>query len=62
MIEQGINALLGLERYLLPTLEITSDADEEMVSDIFVRVNSRGQSLKQDDFIMTLLSVYEPEM
>lgn len=62
LIEQGINALLGLERYLLPTLEITSDADEEMVSDIFVRVNSQGQSLKQDDFIMTLLSVYEPEM
>lgn len=62
LIEQGINMLLGLERYLLPTLEITSDADEEMVSDIFVRVNSQGQSLKQDDFIMTLLSVYEPEM
>ena len=62
LIEQGINALLGLERYLLPTLEITSDANEEMVSDIFVRVNSQGQSLKQDDFIMTLLSVYEPEM
>lgn len=61
-VERGINALLGLERYLLPTLEITSDADEEMVSDIFVRVNSQGQSLKQDDFIMTLLSVYEPEM
>lgn len=62
LVEQGINALLGLERYLLPTLEITSDADEEMVSEIFVRVNSQGQSLKQDDFIMTLLSVYEPEM
>ena len=61
-VERGINALLGLERYLLPTLEITSDAGEEMVSDIFVRVNSQGQSLKQDDFIMTLLSVYEPEM
>lgn len=62
LIEQGINDLLGLELYLLPTLEITADADEEMVSDIFVRVNSQGQSLKQDDFIMTLLSVYEPEM
>lgn len=61
-IEQGLNDLLGLERYLIPTLEISPDADEEMVSDIFVRVNSQGQSLKQDDFIMTLLSVYEPEM
>lgn len=61
-IENGLNALLGLERYYLPTLNITASADEEMVSDIFVRVNSQGQALKQDDFIMTLLSVYEPEM
>lgn len=61
-IENGLNALLGLERYYLPTLNITANADEEMVSDIFVRVNSQGQALKQDDFIMTLLSVYEPEM
>lgn len=62
LIENGLNDLLGLERYYLPTLNITVNADEEMVSDIFVRVNSQGQALKQDDFIMTLLSVYEPEM
>lgn len=61
-IENGLNDLLSLERYYLPTLNITVNADEEMVSDIFVRVNSQGQALKQDDFIMTLLSVYEPEM
>lgn len=61
-VESGLNALLGLERYLLPTLEISESADEEIVSDIFVRVNSQGQALKQDDFIMTLLSVYEPAM
>lgn len=61
-IERGLTALLGLERYLLPVLRITADADEETVSDIFVRVNSQGQALRQDDFIMTLLSVYEPAM
>lgn len=61
-IERGLAALLGLERYYLPVLSITDDADEETVSDIFVRVNSQGQALKQDDFIMTLLSVYEPAM
>ena len=61
-IEAGLNELLSLERYPIPTLEISAQADEEMVSDIFVRVNSQGQTLKQDDFIMTLLSVYEPEM
>lgn len=61
-IENGLNELLSLERYPIPTLEISAQADEEMVSDIFVRVNSQGQTLKQDDFIMTLLSVYEPHM
>ena len=61
-IENGLNELLSLERYPIPTLEISAQADEEMVSDIFVRVNSQGQTLKQDDFIMTLLSVDEPHM
>ena len=61
-IENGLNDLLALEKYLVPTLEIKDEADEEMVAEIFVRVNSKGQALKQDDFIMTLLSVYEPEM
>ena len=61
-IGAGLNDLLSLENYALPTLEIKDWADEEMVSDIFVRVNSQGQTLKQDDFIMTLLSVYEPQM
>lgn len=61
-VEAGLNELLSLENYALPTLEIKDWADEEMVSDIFVRVNSQGQTLKQDDFIMTLLSVYEPDM
>lgn len=61
-IENGMNALLLLENYPLPTLAIGRKADEEQVSDIFVRVNSGGQRLYEDDFIMTLLSVYEPEM
>ena len=61
-IRRGFDDLLALENYITPTLSITSQADEEMVADIFVRVNSKGQALGQDDFIMTLLSVYEPEM
>lgn len=61
-IEAGINELLTLDNYALPVLEIKDWADEEKVSEIFVRVNSQGQTLKQDDFIMTLLSVYEPGM
>ncbi|WP_314026446.1 DUF262 domain-containing protein [Olsenella uli] len=61
-IHRGFDDLIALEHYLVPTLNISYQADEEMVAEIFVRVNSKGQALGQDDFIMTLLSVYEPEM
>lgn len=61
-VENGINELLDLEtNYRIPTLLISNKADEEQVSQIFIRVNSGGTELTEDDFIMTLLSVYEPE-
>ena len=41
--------------------DIKSTAEEEDVSEIFVRVNSGGVSLKQNDFILTLLSLYWDE-
>ena len=60
-IENNINALLNLSDYSLPTLEISYTANEEDVADIFVRVNSGGQSLTENNFIQTLISVYENE-
>ena len=48
-------------QYSLPTLEINYNADEEDVAEIFVRVNSGGQSLNENNFIQTLISVYENE-
>lgn len=60
-IEENINKLLNLFEYSLPTLEINYNADEEDVADIFVRVNSGGQSLTENNFIQTLISVYENE-
>lgn len=62
-VEDGLNELLNLETtYVIPILSISSKADEEQMSEIFIRVNSGGTKLSEDDFIMTLLSVYEPEM
>lgn len=61
IIENNINELLNLSQYSLPTLEINYNADEEDVADIFVRVNSGGQSLTENNFIQTLISVYENE-
>ena len=58
LIQQNIMDLLALEDYSIPTLEIYGDADEENVADIFVCVNSGGTALGEDDFILTLISVY----
>ena len=61
LIQQNITELISLGNYSVPTLEISDDADEEAVADIFVRVNSGGKALGEDDFILTLISVYWQE-
>ena len=58
-IEKNINGLLDLKIYSLPTLRISSKADEEDVAEIFVRVNSGGQKLTEKNFIETLLAVFD---
>ena len=62
LIEDNLNDLLGLEDFSLPTLEISANADEQDVADIFVRVNSGGQKLNENNFIQTLIAVYEKEV
>jgi len=61
VITQNLRMLYGLREYKIPTLEVNKNADEEMVSDIFVRVNSGGAKLSEDDFILTLMSVHWTE-
>jgi len=60
-IQQNIMDLLSLTDYSIPTFEINGNSDEESVADIFVRVNSGGEKLGEDDFILTLISVYWQE-
>ena len=57
-IPQNISAVLNLKDRKLSVFDIKSSAEEEDVSEIFVRVNSGGVALKQNDFILTLLSLY----
>lgn len=59
LIAQNIQDLLNLKDYMIPTLCITDDADEEAVADVFVRVNSGGKNLNENDFILTLISVHD---
>lgn len=60
-ISENINTLVNLKDHTLPVFDIESNAEEEDVAEIFVRVNSDGVSLKQNDFILTLLSLYWEE-
>lgn len=58
VIESRISALSNIPRQSFPVFDVNADAEEEEVSEIFVRVNSKGTPLKQNDFVLTLLSLY----
>lgn len=60
-VSDNITALYNLQNFILPVFNIKSSADEEAVSNIFVRENSGGIALKQNDFILTLVSLYWQE-
>jgi len=60
-IEDRILKLQGLLSFPFTALEIASDIDEEAASEVFVRINSTGTTLKQSDFILTLMSVFWDE-
>lgn len=60
-IAENINSVANLKNHMLPVFDIKATAEEEDVSEVFVRVNSGGVTLKQNDFILTLLSLYWAE-
>lgn len=57
-LDAAINRLKNLQYYPLVALELSSTLDEEMVAEIFVRINSKGTALNQANFILTLMSVF----
>jgi len=61
IISNNITSVMQLAYYIIPALEINEEADEESIADIFVRVNSGGEKLNENDFILTLISVYWQE-
>ncbi len=56
--ENAIQRLRDVINFPFTALSLSSDLDEEMVSEIFVRINSEGVRLNQADFILTLMSVF----
>ena len=57
-ISNRINKLYSLTSYPFQALEISPDVNEEVVAEVFTRINSKGVSLNQADFILTLISVF----
>ena len=60
-VSNNISRLYGITGYPFSVLELSPELDVEQVADVFVRINSRGESLNQSDFILTLMSVYWDE-
>lgn len=60
-IKKAFSKLSGLLSFPFTALELASDVTEEAVSEVFVRINSKGTPLNQSDFILTLMSVFWDE-
>ena len=59
--EERLDRVRDLQGFRFQIIELTDAANVEDISDIFVRINSKGVSLQQTDFILTLMSVHWEE-
>src|SRR5262249_850780 len=57
-LEDAIEKVFDLKDYPFTALELSASVDEAQVAEVFVRINSQGVTLNQDDFILTLMSVF----
>lgn len=60
-IRNSLGRLRGLEDFPIQAVLIGHDVSEELVAEIFLRVNSGGTPLTQADFILTFLSVFRED-
>ena len=60
-IKKAIGQLSNLTSFPFTALVLSADIDEEQVAEVFVRINSKGITLNQADFILTLMSVFWDE-
>lgn len=56
--EEAFQNLFGIGSFPFTVLQLSADIDEEQVAEVFVRINSKGKTLNQSDFILTLMSVF----
>lgn len=60
-IKRAIGRLSKLTSFPFTALVLAPNIDEEQVAEVFVRINSKGITLNQADFILTLMSVFWDE-
>ena len=60
-IKAAISRLNSLTSFPFTALVLSAGIDEEQVAEVFVRINSKGITLNQADFILTLMSVFWDE-
>jgi len=60
-IKKSVTKLHSLLSFPFTSLELSANISEENVSDVFIRINSKGTPLNQSDFILTLMSVFWDE-
>lgn len=58
-VNKRINRLLSINNMSIGCIDLGSSLDINEVTEIFVRINSKGQSLSQADFAMSKISVNE---
>jgi hypothetical protein len=59
--EIAFQKLFGIGAFPFTVLQLSAGIDEEQVAEVFVRINSKGKTLNQADFILTLMSVFWEE-
>lgn len=59
ILDEAIDRVKDLQHYPFKTVELDASVGEALVAEIFVRINSEGVQLKQADFILTLMSVFD---
>ena len=58
LIRKRLQRVQNIKNTLFIALELSAEIDVEKVAEVFVRINASGETLKQADFILTLMSVF----
>lgn len=58
-LQRVLNRLKGIEATQMGVIELSEKLDIDVVTDIFIRINSKGTALSQGDFVMSKMAADE---